>query len=125
VAQRAPAADSEAGAITALTKAAAGTQGLKPIMAEGRDLFRRPFIAKELSRFGATVFDTPRQGTLAQCQEIAHSGAKRVVAVSCNPATFARDATILVASGYHLTRVTPVDQFRYSAHVELIGQFSL
>jgi 23S rRNA (uracil1939-C5)-methyltransferase len=118
------AADSEAGAIAALTKAAAGTQGLKPILAEVRDLFRRPFIAKELSRLDAIVFDPPRQGAQAQVQEIAQSGVKTVVAVSCNPATFARDAAILIAAGYRLTRVTPVDQFRYSAHVEVIAGFS-
>jgi 23S rRNA (uracil1939-C5)-methyltransferase len=121
---RVMAADSEAGAVAALTKAAAGTQGLKPILAETRDLFRRPFIGKELSRLDAIVFDPPRQGAQAQVQEIALSGVKRVVAVSCNPATFARDAAILIAAGYRLTRVTPVDQFRYSAHVEVIAGFS-
>ena len=119
---RVMAADSEAGAIAALTKAAAGTQGLKPIMAEARDLFRRPYIGKELSRLDAIVFDPPRQGAQAQVEEIAQSGVKNVVAVSCNPATFARDAAILVAAGYHVTQVTPVDQFRYSAHVEIVAR---
>jgi 23S rRNA (uracil1939-C5)-methyltransferase len=116
------AADSEAGAIAALTKAAAGAQGLKPIVAETRDLFRRPFVGKELSRLDAIVFDPPRQGAQTQVQEIALSGVKNVVAVSCNPATFARDAAILVAAGYRVTQVTPVDQFRYSAHVELVAR---
>ena len=69
------------------------------------------------------VFDPPRQGAQAQARELAASAVPTVVAVSCNPATFARDARILVDGGYRLTRVTPVDQFRYSAHVELVARF--
>jgi len=69
------------------------------------------------------VFDPPRQGAEAQAREIAASKVSNVVAVSCNPATFARDARILVEGGYRLTRVTPVDQFRYSPHVELVAHF--
>jgi 23S rRNA (uracil1939-C5)-methyltransferase len=67
------------------------------------------------------LFDPPRQGAQAQASAIAASGVPHVVAVSCNPATFARDARILVDGGYQLTCVTPVDQFRYSAHVELVA----
>ena len=69
------------------------------------------------------VFDPPRQGAQAQARELAASAVPTVVAVSCNPATFARDARILVDGGYRLTQVTPVDQFLYSAHVELVARF--
>jgi 23S rRNA (uracil1939-C5)-methyltransferase len=120
---RISAADSDPEAIAALAQAAATTQGLKPIETQTRDLFRRPFTAKELARFDAVVFDPPRQGAQAQARELAASKVPVVVAVSCNPATFARDAKILIDGGYRLTSVTPVDQFRYSAHVELVGRF--
>ena len=70
------------------------------------------------------MFDPPRQGAQAQAREIARSKVPVVVAVSCNPATFARDARILVDGGYRLTRVTPVDQFLYSAHVEIVARFA-
>ncbi len=121
---RITAADSDAGAVAALVKAAGTASGLKPIDAQARDLFRRPFTAKELSQFDAVIFDPPRQGAQAQALELAASKVPTVVAVSCNPATFARDARILVDGGYRLTQVTPVDQFRYSAHVELVGVFT-
>jgi 23S rRNA (uracil1939-C5)-methyltransferase len=120
---RVTAADNDAEAIKALTRAAAGTQGLKPVEAIERDLFRRPFASAELRRFDGVVFDPPRQGAEAQARMLAASAVPTVVAVSCNPATFARDARILVDGGYRLTRVTPVDQFRYSAHVELVARF--
>lgn len=115
------AADSDAKAIDALKAAHKTVQGLKPIDAQARDLFRRPLLAMELKGIDAVVFDPPRQGAQAQAMEIAKSGTKRVIAVSCNPVTFARDAKILFDAGYRLTRVTPVDQFRYSAHVELVA----
>ena len=117
------AADNDAAAVAALKRAAAGTQGLKPIEAIERDLFRRPFARSELGRFDAVVFDPPRQGAAAQARELAASAVATVVAVSCNPTTFARDARILVDGGYRLVRVTPVDQFLYSAHVELVARF--
>jgi 23S rRNA (uracil1939-C5)-methyltransferase len=120
---RITAADSDTAAVTALAKAAGTASGLKPIDAQARDLFRRPLTAKELSQFDAVVFDPPRQGAQAQARELAASKLPSVVAVSCNPATFARDARILIDGGYRLTQVTPVDQFRYSAHVELVGRF--
>ena len=88
-----------------------------------RDLFRLPMSAMDLAPFDAVVFDPPRQGAEAQAREIAKSKAKIVVAVSCNAATFARDAAILIAGGYRLARVTPVDQFKYTAHVEIVAQF--
>ncbi len=69
------------------------------------------------------MFDPPRQGAEAQARALAASAVPVVVAVSCNPATFARDARILVDGGYRLVRVTPVDQFRYSSHVEIVARF--
>ncbi len=120
---RVSAADNDAVAMAALTKAAGSASGLKPIEAQTRDLFRRPLTSKELSGFDVVVFDPPRQGALAQARELAGSKVPAVIAVSCNPATFARDARILMDGGYRLMQVTPVDQFRYSAHVELVGRF--
>jgi 23S rRNA (uracil1939-C5)-methyltransferase len=118
------AADSDAGAIDALRRAGAATSGLKPIVAERRDLFRRPFVAQELKCLDAVVFDPPRQGAEAQVRELAKSRVPVIVAVSCNPATFARDAKILIDGGHRLGEVTPVDQFRYSAHVEIVARFA-
>jgi 23S rRNA (uracil1939-C5)-methyltransferase len=120
---RVTAADNDADAIAALARGVAGTQGLKPIETQSRDLFRRPFVPIELKRFDAVVFDPPRQGAEAQARMLAECAVPTVVAVSCNPATFARDARILVDGGYRLMRVTPVDQFLYSAHVELVARF--
>jgi 23S rRNA (uracil1939-C5)-methyltransferase len=116
------AADSDEDAVVAL-RDAAKTPRLKPITAERRDLFARPYLAKELARLEAIVFDPPRQGAQSQARELAASPVPILVAVSCNPLTFARDARILADGGYRLTRVTPVDQFLYSAHVELVARF--
>ena len=118
------AADASAEAIAALSAAVAGAPGLKPIAAEARDLFRRPVLAEELKGVQAVVFDPPRAGASAQAAQIAASRAGRAVGVSCNPATFARDARILVDGGFTLQRVLPVDQFLWSPHVELVGVFS-
>ena len=120
---RVHAADSDEAAIAALQRAAATTAGLKPVTVEVRDLFKRPFVAAELDRFDAVVFDPPRQGAQAQARELAASHVPRVIAVSCNAATFARDAAELVRGGYRLLEVTPVDQFRYAAHVEIVARF--
>lgn len=114
--------DADAGAIGALKQATNMTSGLKPIEAETRDLFRRPLVAPELKRVDAVVFDPPRQGAEAQARELAKSTVATVVAVSCNPATFARDARLLLDGGYKLKSVTPVDQFRHSAHVEIVAK---
>jgi 23S rRNA (uracil1939-C5)-methyltransferase len=118
---RVTAADSDAEAIAALGAAARAIQGLKPIDAQTRDLFRRPLVPAELKAFDAVVFDPPRQGAEAQARMLAESKVPVIVAVSCNPATFARDARILVGGGYRLQRVTPIDQFLYSSHVELVA----
>jgi 23S rRNA (uracil1939-C5)-methyltransferase len=120
---RVVAVDDDEAALAALKRAAATTAGLKPVEAETRDLFRRPLTAAELKRFDAVVFDPPRQGALMQPRELAISEVARVVAVSCNPGTFARDASELVRGGYRLLEVTPVDQFRYAAHVEIVARF--
>ena len=115
--------DSDTGAVTALQKAAMAASGLKPVKTEARDLFRRPLMPQELRDFDAVVFDPPRQGAQAQAQQLAASKVPVVVAVSCNVATFARDARILVEGGYKIEGVTPVDQFRHTAHVELVAKF--
>jgi 23S rRNA (uracil1939-C5)-methyltransferase len=120
---RVAAYDSEAGAIAALTKAAQLTKGLKPIKAEARDLFRRPLLPHEFEDIDAVVFDPPRQGAQAQSQQLAKSRVPRIIAVSCNVATFARDAKTLIDGGYAIGRVRPVDQFRHTPHVELVADF--
>lgn len=115
--------DSDADAIAALRGAVKTTQGLKPIAAEARDLFRRPLVPQELRDYDAVVFDPPRQGAQAQARELAASKIARVVAVSCNPITFARDARILIDAGFAMDEVTPVDQFRHTTHVEVVAGF--
>jgi 23S rRNA (uracil1939-C5)-methyltransferase len=120
---RVTAIDSDQTAIEALSRAAQATPGLKQVTARKRDLFRLPLPAMELSSFDAVIFDPPRQGAEAQAREIARSKASNVIAVSCNPTTFARDSAILIAGGYRLVRVTPVDQFKYTAHVEIVAKF--
>jgi 23S rRNA (uracil1939-C5)-methyltransferase len=108
-------------ALKALDHAARHAQGLKQVTVEKRDLFRRPLMASELKVFDAVVFDPPRAGAEDQCRELARSGVKRIAAVSCNPVTLARDLSILVAGGYRLTGVTPIDQFLWSSHVEAVA----
>jgi 23S rRNA (uracil1939-C5)-methyltransferase len=114
--------DADEAAIAALKRAAETTHGLKPTEAQRRDLFRSPLSVAELARCDAVVFDPPRQGAQAQSRELAASSVPTIVAVSCNPGTFARDMRQLIDGGYRLTAVTPVDQFRYSAHVEIVAR---
>src|SRR6478609_4401662 len=90
---------------------------------EQRDLFRRPLLESELNGFDAVVLDPPRAGAEAQVKRLAASKVATVVYVSCDAGSFARDAALLVAGGYALDGVTPVDQFRYSAHIELVARF--
>jgi 23S rRNA (uracil1939-C5)-methyltransferase len=118
------AADSAAPAIAALTSAAGAAPGLKTITAEARDLARRPVLASELNKTDVVVFDPPRAGAVEQTEQIAASRVDRVVGVSCNPVTFARDARVLIDAGFRLDRVLPIDQFLWSPHVELVGVFS-
>lgn len=120
---RVTAFDSDASAVAALQKAATSTSGLKPVKAEARDLFRRPLMPQELRDYDTVVFDPPRQGAQAQVTQLAASKIAVVVAVSCNVATFARDARILIDGGYKIEGVTPVDQFKYTPHVELVARF--
>jgi 23S rRNA (uracil1939-C5)-methyltransferase len=122
LAQRAAvhAVEGERPALAALAAAAAHA-GLARVTSEHRDLEARPLSAEELSRFDVVVFDPPRAGARAQSAALAASAVPRLIAVSCNPASFARDARTLVDGGYRLARVQPVDQFVWSAPVELVA----
>jgi 23S rRNA (uracil1939-C5)-methyltransferase len=111
-------------AVQALTSALASAPGLKGVAAEARDLVRRPVLAEELKKVDVAVFDPPRAGADEQTAELARSKVSRVVAVSCNPATFVRDARKLVDAGFRLERLLPVDQFLWSSHIELAAVFS-
>ena len=115
------AVDSSAPAIAALRSAMASAPGLKPIIAEARDLVRRPVLAMELAKIDAVVLDPPRAGAAEQVGEIGRSTTPRAAYVSCNPATFARDARMLVDAGFTLDRVLPVDQFLWSPHIEIVA----
>jgi 23S rRNA (uracil1939-C5)-methyltransferase len=121
---RVVAADSELSAIKALQQAVSKASGLKPIDAQVRDLFRRPFVAAELKGIEAVIFDPPRHGAETQAREIGKASVPVAIAVSCDANTFARDAKILVDAGYKLIAVTPIDQFRYSHHVEIVAKFA-
>jgi 23S rRNA (uracil1939-C5)-methyltransferase len=118
------AVESDTAMLDALDRGWRMASGLKPVTTEARDLFRRPLLAAELNRAGAVVLDPPRAGAEAQVAEIARSEVPRLAYVSCNPMTFARDAAVLVQAGYRLDGVQVVDQFRWSAHVELAARFT-
>jgi len=111
------AVDSDAGLVGALA-------ATRRVRTEGRALFREPLAGRDLAGLAAVVFDPPRAGARAQAEALADDGPDRIVAVSCNPATFARDARILGDGGYQVVHVTPVDQFAWSPHVELVAVFS-
>jgi 23S rRNA (uracil1939-C5)-methyltransferase len=117
------AVDGDKQAIAALQNAAKRTPGLKPIEVKVRDLFREPLSARELQGFDAAVFDPPRAGAATQAQSLVDSPINVIVAVSCNPATLARDARILIDGGFKLERVTPIDQFLFSPHIEAVAVF--
>jgi 23S rRNA (uracil1939-C5)-methyltransferase len=105
--------------------AAAAIKRAAPAMTvEHRDLYRRPLDSSELSKFDAVVLDPPRAGAAEQVAAFASSSVGRIAYVSCNPATFARDATTLVDGGYVLEWIKPIGQFRWSTHVELAALFS-
>jgi 23S rRNA (uracil1939-C5)-methyltransferase len=117
------AVDTSEPALAALDRAARAA-GLGPrLRVATRDLARRPLIGDELADFDAAIFDPPREGAAAQAAALARSAIARLVAVSCNPASFARDAALLSAGGYRLERLTPIDQFLWSPHLELVGIF--
>lgn len=115
------AVEGDAEMLAALKKAADGVGGLRGVSIEKRDLLRTPLAALELKRYEAVVFDPPRSGAKLQAEQIGASKARRVAAVSCDPATFARDVRVLVDAGFELKKVTPVDQFHWTPHVEVVG----
>lgn len=118
------AAESDPAMTAALTASARTTPNLHRIDAQTRDLFRRPLEPDELNRFDAVVIDPPRAGAEAQTERLARARVPVIAMVSCNPATFARDARILCDAGYRIDWIQPVDQFRWSAHVELAAQLT-
>lgn len=115
------AVESDAAALAALDAAARHAQGLKPAKTERRDLFRRPLMTAELKAFDGVAFDPPRAGAEAQAKELARSAVKRIAAVSCSPATLARDLRILVDGGYRIEAIHPIDQFLWSPHIEAVA----
>ncbi len=117
------AVESDAQALLALDRAARATPGLRRVTTEARDLFRRPLLPTEIERFDAIVLDPPRAGAEAQMRQLILSSCPAVIMASCDPGTFARDAAILAAGGFTVERVLPVDQFEWSAHVEIVGVF--
>jgi 23S rRNA (uracil1939-C5)-methyltransferase len=117
------AVDSDAAAIHALQRASGEARGLRAIEAVVRDLFQRPLRPDELDRFDAVLFDPPRAGALAQARALGESRVPVVVAISCNVDSFARDARMLVDGGYQIESVSPLDQFRFSPHLEILAIF--
>jgi 23S rRNA (uracil1939-C5)-methyltransferase len=115
------AVEGEAAMLAALKAGADAVGGWRGVTTARRDLLRQPLSALELKRIDAVVFDPPRSGAKLQAEQIAQSRVGAVAAVSCDAATFARDVRVLVDAGFALTRVTPVDQFHYSPHVEIVG----
>jgi 23S rRNA (uracil1939-C5)-methyltransferase len=110
--------------LAALAAAARATTGLKPLTTEKRDLFKLPVTAREIAKFDAVVLDPPRAGAEAQARELAASTVPRVAYVSCDAPSFARDTRILIDGGYRIDTVTPVDQFLWSSHIELVAAFA-
>lgn len=121
---RVHAVEGDAEAIGALTAAARRTALGRTITTEHRDLASDPLTEEELERCDGVVFDPPRAGAKSQAERLARSAVPKVVAVSCDPATFARDARILVDGGYRLLEATPIDQFIWSPHVEIVALFA-
>jgi 23S rRNA (uracil1939-C5)-methyltransferase len=120
---RVSAFDSDGESVAALQAAARHATGLRPIETRVRDLFREPLSPRELAPFDAVVLDPPRAGAKAQCEALAGSEVDTIVYVSCDPATLARDARTLVDASYRLGEVVLVDQFLFTAHVELVTAF--
>ncbi|NNK15738.1 MAG: class I SAM-dependent RNA methyltransferase, partial [Sulfitobacter sp.] len=121
---RVHAVEGEADMLGALDQGWRKAQGLKPVTTEARDLFRRPLLPDEMKGLEAIVLDPPRAGAERQVAEICNADVPRIAFVSCNPVTFARDAQVLCDAGYRLNWVQVVDQFRWSAHVELAASFT-
>jgi len=116
--------DSDKKAVAALADTLRHAKGLKPVQTETRDLFKMPLTFIELADYDCVVFDPPRAGAEAQCRQLAKSKVRNVIAVACDTQSFARDARVLIEGGYRLTTVTPVDQFKYSPHVEIVAHFT-
>ena len=116
--------ESEATALAALDRSLRDSQALKPVTLEQRDLFRRPLLPSELTGFDAVLLDPPRQGALAQMPHLVQSKLKRIVYISCSPASFARDARALIDGGFRLNALQPFDQFLWSSHCELAAVFT-
>jgi 23S rRNA (uracil1939-C5)-methyltransferase len=118
------------GSVHAVEEHAGAVSALKRVRysgnftAEQRNLSQEPMTVRELRNYDVVILDPPRAGAKEQCEKIAKSDVKRVIAVSCNPATFARDAVILMKGGYRLDKLTLVDQFIWSPHSEIVGIFS-
>jgi 23S rRNA (uracil1939-C5)-methyltransferase len=123
VAHEIVAVDSDPAAIHALQRASGEARRLRAIEAVARDLFQRPLRPDELDRFDAVLFDPPRAGALAQARALSESRVPVVVAISCNVDSFARDARTLIDGGYAVESVTPLDQFRFSPHLEILAVF--
>jgi len=122
---RVRAVDSDGTMLNALAEASRRSSGLKQITSERRDLFQRPLQPNELSGHDAVVLDPPRAGAAAQVRSLTEARIPKIVYVSCDARTFGRDAAILVREGYRLSSVTPVDQFLWSEHIELVSSFEL
>lgn len=118
------AVEREQSPLEALAAAARGTSGLKPVTIARRDLFKLPLTPPELNKFDAVALDPPRAGAQSQARELVRSKVARLAYVSCDVATFARDARILADGGYRAGTVTPVDQFLWSSHIELVAAFT-
>ena len=116
--------DLEGPALAALDRAARDTAALRRVAVEARDLFRRPLAGEALDRHDAVVMDPPRAGAEAQARALVVSSVSRVISIACDVETFARDAAILIAGGYRVGRIVPVDQFRYSPHLEIAAAFT-
>lgn len=121
---RVHAVEQDGEALKALAEAARATSGLKPVTTEQRDLFQRPLTAGELKPFDAVVLDPPRAGAQSQIRALAASAVNRIAYVSCDAASFARDAVLLAAAGFMPGVVTPIDQFLFSLHIELVAGFT-
>ena len=109
--------------IEAIDVASKKCMGIKPIDTQVRNLYKKPILETELEKFDSVIFDPPRGGAQEQCKILARSDIKNIVAVSCNPVTFARDAEILVRGGFEITWIKLVDQFRWSHHIEVMANF--
>jgi 23S rRNA (uracil1939-C5)-methyltransferase len=118
------AVDADRRMLDALAAGARATPGLKPLSTERRDLFKHPLAAAELGRFDAVVLDPPRAGALVQVKQVSQSRVPRIAYVSCDAASFARDARVLIDGGFRMDWIVGVDQFLWSAHVELAAAFS-